>query len=82
MEENGGKWGNSGHSTRDVGRGGLWRDVVDEKGTKMGEKWDEIPIFHSPISPFSRRSKIFPIVPSVKMSTAHSLTENGNYWTH
>ena len=39
----GGGGGDSGNSTRDVG-GGLW-------WTKMGEKWDEIPTFHSPISP-------------------------------
>ena len=60
MGGNGGKWGNSGHSTRDVGCGGLWRDVVEENGTKMGEmgeKWDEIPIFHSPL---------FPIFPGVE----------------
>ena len=32
-----GEWGNSGHSTRDVGRGGLWQDVVEENGTNMGQ---------------------------------------------
>ena len=36
--EMGGRWENSGHSTRDVGCGGLWRDVVEENGTKMGQK--------------------------------------------
>ena len=58
MENNGGKWGetgeiwgNIGHSTQDVGCGGLWRDVVEGTGRKMGEKWDEIPIFDSPIFP-------------------------------
>ena len=78
MEENGGgglwgsmggKWGNSGHSTRDVGCGGLWWDVVAENGTKMGEKWggrwDEIPPLFStvPFLPFFRRSKIFSKTP-------------------
>ena len=48
MNKNGGKWGgewgNSGHSTRDVGCGGLWRDVpeenwttIEKNGRKMGE---------------------------------------------
>ena len=45
-----GGWGNSGRGTRIVGCGGLWRDVVEENG-ENGRKWDEIPIFHSPISP-------------------------------
>ena len=42
MEKNGGEWGggggwgNSQHSTRDVGCGALWGEV-EEKGTKMGE---------------------------------------------
>ena len=45
MERNGGgggggwgEWGNSGHITRDVGCGGLWQDVGEENGTKMGQK--------------------------------------------
>ena len=33
-----GKWGNSGHSTWNVGCGGLWRDVIEENRTKMGLK--------------------------------------------
>ena len=45
MEKNGRNWGISRHGTRDVGCGGLWRDVVEENGRKMGGKWDEIPIF-------------------------------------
>ena len=32
----------------------------------MGGKWDEIPSFHSPPFPISRRSKIFPAIPFVK----------------
>ena len=34
----------------------------------MGQKWDQIPIFHSPIFPIVRRSKIVPTIPSVQMS--------------
>ena len=36
--EMGGKWGNRGHSTQDVGCGGLWRDVVEENGRKLEQK--------------------------------------------
>ena len=36
---NGGKCGNSGHSKKDVGCGGLGRDVVEENGRKLGGKW-------------------------------------------
>ena len=46
MEKNGGKQGEMGrnlgsigHSKRDVGCEGLWLDVVEETGAKMGEKW-------------------------------------------
>ena len=51
MGGNGGKWGETGgcgkrgHSTLDVGCGGLCRDVLegkwDKNGTKMGQKWDK-----------------------------------------
>ena len=68
----GGKWGISGHSTRVCG---LWRDVVEESGRNIGEKRDEKPISHCPISPFFRRSKILPTVPFVKISLPHSRTE-------
>ena len=56
------KWGNSGHSTRDVGCGGLWRDVVEENRAIMREKWEKngtkYPFFTVPFSHFSggRRS--------------------------
>ena len=42
----GGGWGNSSHSTRDMGCGGLWQEVVERNGRKTGEKWVETPIFH------------------------------------
>ena len=51
MGENGGKWGNSRYCAPDVGCGGLWQEVVEENGRKMGEKRQEIPVFHSTISP-------------------------------
>ena len=60
--------GDSQHSTRDMDCAGLWRDVVEENGTKMGPKWDQIPIFHSPIFPICRRSKIVPTIASVQIS--------------
>ena len=42
----------------------MWRDVVEEKGRKMGEKWDKITIFTIfPFSPSFRRSKISPHSP-------------------
>ena len=46
-----------------MGCGGLWRDAVEETGTETGGEWDEIPIFHSPISPFFRRVKRLPHSP-------------------
>ena len=48
------KRGKSGHSTGKVGCGGMW---LRKMGQKMGEKWDKIPSFHSPI---------FPVVSEVK----------------
>ena len=58
------EWGNSGHTTQDVGCGGLWPDVVEEKGTKMGGKWEKngrnTHFFTVPLPPFFRRSNIFP----------------------
>ena len=45
MGETGGKWGYSGHSTRDVGCGGLWRDAIEENRAKMektGRKWERM----------------------------------------
>ena len=63
----GGGWGNSGHSTWDVGCGGLWRDVVEENGMKMGGKWDEIPIFHR---------SVLPILPEAEDLPHPSLCEN------
>ena len=77
------KWGNSGHSTRDVGCGGLWQ--VEENGTKVGEKMREkrekngtkYPFFKVPFPPFFfRRAKLFPTVPCVKISSPHFPTEN------
>ena len=63
----GGGWENGGHSTRDVGCGGLWRGVVQENGRKMGETRDEIPIFHS---------SIFPVFPRVVDLPHNSLCTN------
>ena len=72
------KWGNSGHSTQDVGWGGLWRHVVEETETKMGERWEKngtkYPFCTVPFCPFFRRSKIFFTVPFVKISSPHSPT--------
>ena len=66
MEKSGEKWGglgggDSGHSTRDVGYGGLWRDLVEENGTKMGENIRKN--FQSRFSHFFWRLKIFPQFP-------------------
>ena len=47
----------SGHSTRDVGCGRLWRDMVEENGTKAGEQWERKATLHSPM---------FPIFPEVE----------------
>ena len=52
------KWDNSGHST--------WH-VVEEDGTKIAEKWDEMPMCHSPI---------FPIFPEVEDLPRSSLCKN------
>ena len=61
--EMGGEWG-SGHSTRDVGCGGLWWDVLEENGTQLGEKWEEIGTKHRfftiPFPPFSPEVKDLP----------------------
>ena len=88
MEENGGKWGgNVGHSTRDVGCGGLWRDAAEEVGQK-GRKWEKTgtkyPFFTVPFSPFSRRSKSFPTVSFVKKNQLTALTDGkvGIFATH
>ena len=73
----GGKWrkvgGNgelAGVAHGAVGRGGLWRDVVEENRRKTGQKWEKngtrYPFFTVPFSPLFRRSKIFPTVPFVK----------------
>ena len=73
--ENGGKWGNGGHSTRGVGCGGLWRDVVEENGAKNGTKnATKCPFFTVPFSQFLRRSKIVPTVPSITTTSPPSLT--------
>ena len=79
------KWGSSGHSTWNVGCGGLWRDVVEENGIKMGEKWKEngtkYPFFTVAFPPlFFWKSKIFPTVPFGKISSPHSLTEKWEFW--
>jgi hypothetical protein len=47
------------------GGGGMWLRKMGENG----RKWDEIPIFLNPIFPFFRRSKAFPTVPFVKISS-------------
>ena len=69
--------------TRNVGCVGLWRDVVEENGTKMGEKvggGGEIPIFQSHFPPFFWRSKIFPTIPCFKNSAHHThRRKNGNF---
>ena len=74
--------GDSGHNTQDVVCGGLWRDVVEENGTKMGE-WEKngtkYLFFSVPFSPLLRRLKIFPPVPFVKISSLHSPTEKGDF---
>ena len=81
---NGGKWGNVANGM--CGCGGLWRDVVEENGTKMtkmGEKWDKIPIFHTPIPPLLfRRSKIFPPVAFVKSAHRTQRRKIGIFVTH
>ena len=65
------RWRNSRHSTRNVGCGGLWCNMVEENGTKY-------PLFSVPFSPFSRRSRIFPAVRFVKNQlTEHTDRELG-----
>ena len=92
-EENGGnaeKWGemvgnwvNIGHSARDEGGGGLSRDVVEENERRMGEKWDEILIFHSPISPIFPEVEDLPQSSLCKNSSPQSPTEKlGMFATH
>ena len=76
MEKTGGKWGEWGemggngeiagmaHGMWVVeGCGGMWLKEIGQHGRKMGEKWDGIPIFHSPISP------IFPEVEDLPHSS-------------
>ena len=71
--------GGSAHSTRDVGCGGLWRDVVEENGRKMGGQWEDngtkYPFFTVPFPPFSRRPRMPLTVPVVKIGPPHSPTE-------
>ena len=61
-EWGGGVWGNSRHSTQDVGCGGLWWDVVEESGTKKEKIWTKYPFFTVPFSRFFRRLKIAPFL--------------------
>ena len=52
MEENGGnggEWGNSGRSTRNMGCGGLWLRKMGQKWEKHGTKY---PLFTVPCFPF------------------------------
>ena len=65
----GGEWENSGNSTRDMGCGRMWQDVVEENGTKMGEKT------HFPHFSGGQRSSL----PFVKISPPHSLTEKWGF---
>ena len=57
-----GGWGNSG---RDVGCGGVWRNVVDANGRKMGRKWEnngkKYPFFTAPFFGGGRCSPQFPL---------------------
>ena len=58
MEKNGGEMGGNGelagiaHGVWVVeGCGVMWSRKMGQNGTTLGEKWHEIPIFHSSISP-------------------------------
>ena len=63
---------------------GLWRDMVNGNGRKLGEHWEEnwdengrkYPFFTVPFSPFFQRSQVFHTVPFVKTSSPHSPAEN------
>ena len=69
MEENGGKRGGGGDGKIAGIAHWMWV-VVEENGTKMGEKgeeWEKIPICHSPI---------FPIFPEVEDLPHSSLCNN------
>ena len=59
------------------GCGGMWLRKMGENGRKMGGKWDEIPIFYSPISPIFLELKIFPTVPFVKLAHRIHRQKNG-----
>ena len=71
MDKNGGEWGEIGgisgiaHGMWVVeGCRGMWLRRMEKTGRKMGETWDEIPIFHSPFFPFpggQRCSSQFPV---------------------
>ena len=50
MVKNGGEMGEGGHPRSRRGNVGTTSKVGETWG-KRGEKWDGIPIFHSPISP-------------------------------
>ena len=89
MEKNGAEWwklcvgGGTGHSTRDVGCGGLRRDVVQENMTKMGENGTKCPFFTVSLPPVSRRSKIFPHSSLCKTQlTALTDGKMGTFATH
>ena len=68
----------------DVGCGGLWRDVGEEYGTKMGGKMGEnwggngtkYPLFTGPFLPFTRRSA--PPFPLQKPAHRIHRRNNGN----
>ena len=58
MEENGGERGGMGGNGGEGGEyrgmwvvGGCGGALLREHGTKMGDKWDDRPIVHSPVSP-------------------------------
>ena len=66
----GGAWGNRGHGTQNVGCKGLWRDVVEENRSNMGEKWEKM----GRNTHFSQSR--FPILPEVEDLPHSPLCEN------
>ena len=69
-----------GIAQREVSCERLWRDLVEENGTEMGQnmgavwggEWGETK---NPRLPFFRRLKIFPIIPFVIISSPPSPTK-------
>ena len=83
MGGNGGKWGGNGE-VAGIAQGmwvvegccGMW---LRGRGGKWEKNATKYSFFIVPFSPFFRRSKIFPIIPFVRIGSRHSPTEKWEF---